>query len=151
MQDDQAGQASPRTAVAAHDTNRRKAVLIRLQDSPEAEGFESVLVGRRTLVMRSRCPGQLSTPGEPELHVVGTIPCHVVTTDGQLYRFGDHSTHPADDPAGAVRHVSPADADHGQTGPQAPAPADGDAAGRGGIPAGAGERALRRLCDDGVI
>jgi hypothetical protein len=153
MQDDLAGEASPRTALTGEETDRRKVVLIRLQDALAAQGCESVLVGRHALTLRSdgRVPAEPSRPGDPELHVVGAGRRHVVTTDGEHYRFADSRMHPADDPRGAAGFVLSADVGHDAAGCQAPALADDGAGGRDRAVVGVGERALRRLRDDGVI
>ena len=151
MQDDLAEQASPRTVLPSEVADHRKVVLIRLQNALAALGAESVIVGRHALTLRGRGPGQPSTPGDPKLHVLGPDRCHIVTTDGRHYRFADSRMHPADDPHGAARCVLPADTCHDDAGRQAPAPVDHGPGGRGDAVAGAGERALRRLRDDGVI
>jgi len=153
MQDDLAGQASRRTALEGDEVDRRKAVLIRLQDALAAQGIESVLVGRHALTLRShgRGPAHPSKPGNPELHVVGAGRHRIVTTDGRHYRLGDNRMHPADDPRGAAGFVLSIDAGHDAVGRHAPALADHGAGGRDRVVVGAGERALRQLCDDGVI
>ena len=112
MQDDLAAQASRRAALTGHEVDRRKAVLARLQDALAAEGFESVLVGRHALTLRSPGGGlaQPSSPRDPELHVAGAGRCHVITTDGRQYRFADSGMHPADDPCGAAGFVLSASA-----------------------------------------
>jgi hypothetical protein len=151
MQDDRAGQAMLRPALAGQEAARRKIVLIRLQDALAALGIESVVVGRHTLTLRGRGPVQPSRPGDPELHVVGTGRCHVITTDGLHYCFGDSRMHSAGDPCGAAGFVLSAEAGHDAAGRRAPALADHGSGGRDRTVVGVGERALRRLCDDGVI
>jgi hypothetical protein len=153
MQDDLAEQASRRTALAGEEVDRRKAVLIRLQDALVVLGVESVLVGRHALTLRShgRGPAQPSKSGDPELHVVGAGRHRIVTTDGRHYRLGDNRMHPADDPRGAAGFVLSIDAGHDAAGLQTPALADHGSGGRDRTVIGVGERALRRLCDDGVI
>jgi hypothetical protein len=153
MQDDLAEQASRRTALTDEEVDRRKVVLIQLQDALADQGFESVLVGRHALTLRShgRGPAQPSRPGDPELHVVGAGRHRIVTTDGRHYRLGDSRMHPADDPRGAAGFVLSIDVGHDTARRQAPALADHGSGGRDRTVVGVGERALRRLCDDGVI
>ena len=153
MQEDLAAQPSRRAALTGHEVDRRKALLARLQDELAAEGFESVLVGRHALTLRSPSGGlaQPSSPRDPELHVAGAGRCHVVTTDGRHYRFADSGMHPADDPYGAAGFVLSASAGPGAEGRQVPVPADHGTGGRDLRLVGAGERALRQLRDDGVI
>ncbi len=151
MQDDLAEQASLRTVLAGEEVDRRKIVLIRLQDALAAHGFESVIVGRHALTLHGRGPAQPSRPGDPELHVVGAGRCQIVTTDGRHYRFGDSRMHPAADPHGAAGFVLSDDIGHDAAGRRAPVPVDHGAGGRDRSAIGVGERALRRLRDDGVI
>jgi hypothetical protein len=151
MQDDLAEQASRRTVLADAEVDRRKVVLIRLQDALAAQGVESVIVGRHALKLSGRGPAQPSRPADPELRVLGADRCRIVTTDGRYYRFGDSRMHPADDPRGAARSVLSADVGHDASGRQVPALADRGAGGRDRTAIGVGERALRRLRDDGVI
>jgi hypothetical protein len=151
MQDDFAERASRRTALAGEEVDRRKVVLLRLQDVLAVRGVESVIVGRHALTLRGAGPAQPSGPADPELHVLGTDRCRIVTTDGRHYRFADSRLHPADDPRGAARSVLSADIGHDDAGRQAPELADRGPGGRDRTVVGVGERALRRLCDDGVI
>jgi hypothetical protein len=153
MQDDLAEQASRRTALAGEEVDRRKVVLIQLQDALAAQGIESVLVGRHALTLRSHGhgPAQPSRPGDPELHVLGAGRHRIITTDGRHYRLRDSRMHPADDPRGAAEIVLSADAGHDAVGRQALALADHGSGGRDRTVVGVGERALRRLRDDGVI
>jgi len=151
MQDDLAEQASRRMVLAGAEVDRRKVVLIRLQDALAARGFESVIVGRHALKLSGRGPAQPSRPGDPELHVLGAGRCHIVTTDGRLYRFADNRMHSADDPGGAAGCMLSADLGHDCAGRQPPAPVDHGVGGRDRTAIGVGERALRRLRDDGVI
>jgi hypothetical protein len=153
MQDDHAGMAPRRIALAGDEAGRRKVVLARLQDALAARGAGSVLVGRHILSLRGAGPARRSGPGDPELHVYGAGCRHVVTTDGRQYQFADGGTHPADDPHGAAGRVvsaSTCDDDGGTGRPDSVAPEHRDG-GRGGVTPGAGERALRRLRDDGII
>ena len=135
--------AEQEPALTGAEADRRKALLARLQDELTAHGFQSVLVGRQVLSLRDRGPVPPSRRN-PELHVSGPGQCHVVTTDGDHYRFADGSSHPADDPGGAAGCVMSADRGPGRTEPLPAERADG-------LLAGAGERALRRLRDTGVI
>jgi len=151
MQDDLAEQAARRTVLVSGEADRRKAMLIRLQDALATQGVESVVVGRHSLTLRGTGPGQPARPGEPELHVLGPDRRHIVTTDGWYYRFADSCLHPADDPHGAAGCVLSADTCRHGAVRQAPDPADPERGGRGDAVVGAGERALRQLCDDGVI
>lgn len=153
MQDDLAGQASRRAVLTGHEVDRRKEVLVRLQDVLAAQGFESVLVGRHALTLHShgRGPAHAPSPRDPELHVTGAGRCYVITTDGRQYRFADSGMHPADDPFGAAGFVLSSELGPDSVGRQAPVPADHRAGGRDRRLVGAGERALRRLRDDGVI
>ena len=143
MPDDLAGEEPVRAALASPEADRRKTVLARLQDALTAQGLESVLVGRQVLALRGRGP-VLPSRCDPQLHVLGPGQCHVVTTDGCHYRFADGSSHPADDPGGAAGCVLSADIGPGRIDPVHAERADG-------LTAGAGERALRRLRDTGVI
>jgi hypothetical protein len=130
-------------ALTGAEAGRRKALLARLQDELATQGFQSMLVGRQVLALRDRGP-VLPSLRNPELHVSGPDQCHVVTTDGDHYRFADGASHPADDPGGAAGCVMSADRGPGRTEPLPVERADG-------LLAGAGERALRRLRDTGVI
>ena len=149
MQDDPSENAARRTVLASEEVNRRKAVLILLQDELAATGVESVVVGRRALTLRGAGPAPYR-PADPELHVFAADRSRVVTTDGRHYRFADGRVHLADDPRGAARCVLSADACQDDTGCQASVPAS-HALGRRDGTAGAGERALRNLGCDGVI
>ena len=148
MQDDPAGQAPGRAILAGEEADRRKAALARLQDALAARGVESVVVGRHAMTPRSAGPAQQPGAGDPELHVLAAD-CQIVSADGQRYHFADGSTHSADDPCGAAGRVLSAGMRCGRAGPQPPVPTDHGAGGRDGM--GAGERALRRLCDEGII
>jgi hypothetical protein len=151
MQDDFAEQASRRAVLTGEEADRRKVVLIRLQDALAAMGVESVVVGRHALTLRGSGPAPPSRPGDPELHVLGPDWCRIVTTDGGHFRFADGRMHPADDPSGAARYVLAADTCQDSAGRPAPAQVDHGPGGRDSAVLGAGERALRRLRDDGVI
>ena len=106
MQDDLGEKASRPPMLAGEEVDRRKAVLIRLQDALAARSVESVLVGRRTLTLRGAGPAP-SRPGDPELHVLAADLHRIVTTDGQNYRLADGRMHPGDDPSGAAGCVLP--------------------------------------------
>jgi len=151
MQDDPAGPAPGREVLAGQEADRRKAVLTRLQEVLAVHGLESVLAARHILVLRGAGPAQPSGPGDPELHILGGGRRQVITTDGRRYHFGNAGTHPADDPGGAAGRVLFADIRHDWNGHQPPASADHGAARRDGTVIGAGEGALRRLRDEGVI
>jgi hypothetical protein len=138
MPDDLAEQEPTLTGAEA---DRRKALLARLQDELATQGFRFVLVGRQVLALRDRGPVPPSRRN-PELHVSGPGQCHVVTTDGDHYRFPDGASHPADDPGGAAECVMSADRGPGRAEPLPVERADGLLA---------GERALRRLRDTGII
>jgi len=151
MVDDSGGPAAGLAVLAAEEADRRKAVLARLQEVLAVHGLASVLAARHILVLRGAGPAQPSGPGNPELHILGAGRRQVITTDGRLYHFGDVGTHPADDPGGAAGCVLFADIRHDWNGHQPPASADHGAARRDGIIIGAGEGALRRLREEGVI
>jgi len=151
MVDDSGGPAAGLAVLAAEEADRRKAVLARLQEVLAVHGLASVLAARHILVLRGAGPAQPSGPGDPELHILGAGRRQVITTDGRLYHFGDAGTHPADDPGGAACRVLFADIRHDWNGRQLPEPADQGAVRRDGIVVGAGECALRRLRDEGVI
>jgi len=150
MQDDSAGPAAGLAVLAAEEADCRKAVLARLQEVLAVHGLASVLAARHILVLRGAGPAQPSGPGDPELHILGSRR-QVITTDGRLYHFAGAAAHPADDPGGAAGRVLFADIHHDWNGHQPPEPADQGAARRDGIIVGAGEGALRRLRDEGVI
>ena len=143
MPDDLAEEDLARTVLTDAESDRRKAVLVRLQDALTDHGLESVIVGRQVLALRDRGP-VLPSRRDPQLHVLGPGQCHVVITDGRHYRFADGSSHPADDPGGAAGCVLSADIGPGRAEPVPVERSDG-------LIAGAGERALRRLRDTGVI
>lgn len=149
MQDDSAGRAPRRTALSGEEADRRKALLARLQHVLATRGVPSVLAGRHILTLRGGEPAQPLRPGDPELHVLGAGRPQVITTDGRNYRLPGRGMHLADDPVGAARLVLPAAIRPDDAG-RVPAPADQGAGGRDRA-VGAGERALRRLCEDGII
>jgi hypothetical protein len=151
MQDHLAGSPSRHAVLAGEEVARRKAVLARLQEVLTVHGLESVLVGRHILALGGTTAARTPGPGDPALHVLGDGRRQVITTDGRAYHFADASTHPADDPGGAARRVLFADIRNDWHGPQLPAAAGQGAARPDGTVIGAGERALRRLRDEGVI
>lgn len=151
MQDDPAEQAARRTILVSGEADRRKVMLARLQEALAEQGVESVVAGRHSLTLHGAGPGQPSRPADPELHVLGPDRHHIVTTDGWYYRFADNRMHPADDPRGAAGCVlSAGTCRHGAL-RRRPESVDHVPGRRGDAVAGAGERALRQLCDDGVI
>jgi hypothetical protein len=122
---------------------------MRLQDALAARDIRSVIVGRHSLTLRGAAPAPPPTPGDPELHIFGADRYRIITTDGQRYSSAD-GVHPADDPGGAARCFLLADT-HDRASGQVPRPGDHGSGERNGVVIGAGERALRRLRDDGVI
>jgi hypothetical protein len=150
MQDDLAEQAERRTVLVSGEADRRKALLARLQQALAARGVESVVAGRHSLTLRGTGPGQPARPADPELYVLAPDRRHIVTTDGWYYRFGNNRMHPADDPRGAAECVLSADTCRHGAVRRRPESADHEPGTRSDA-VGAGERALRQLCDDGVI
>jgi hypothetical protein len=138
-----------RTVLACEEADRRKVALAGLQEALAALGVDSVLAGRRTLTLRGSGPASTARVGDPELHVRGAGHSRVVTTDGQYYSFADGGTHPVGDPSGAAGRILSDCVPSGSTRSQPLAPPDQRDGGRDGM--GAGERALRRLYDEGVI
>src|ERR1017187_8410153 len=86
-----------RTALAGDEVDRRKTALALLRDALTAFGIDSVLVGRRILMRPGADPAWPAKAGDPELHVLGAGHCHVVTADGECYRFADDGTHAVGD------------------------------------------------------
>jgi len=148
MLDDPARAPHP-AALTAGEADRRKALLARLQDELAACGVRSVLAGRQILRLRGGRHAQPPLPGDPQLHVLGTGHCQVITTDGRNYQL-PRCRHPAGDPGGAARCILLADQDHEDAASRVPGDEDGQTGGRVRV-IGAGERALRRLLEDGVI
>jgi hypothetical protein len=151
MQDNLAGPLPRRIVLAGHEAARRRAVLVSLQEVLTAHGLESVLAGWHILTLGGTGPALASGPGDPELHVLGDGRRQVITTDGRSYHFADAGPHPASDPGGAARRVLFADIRSDWNGRQQHAAADQGAVTQEGPVIGAGERALRRLRDEGVI
>ena len=92
------------------EADRRKAILGLLKDALAARRISSVLVGRRTLVLRSdqggeRCAryGEPVRPSDPQLYVFSLGDVQIVTTDGEVYWFADGHVYPAADPGGAAQ------------------------------------------------
>jgi hypothetical protein len=94
------------------ESDRRKALLGLLKDALDARRVSSVLVGRRTLVLTSaqeqERPGAgagVVRPANPQLYVfaAGSTDAHIVTTDGNVYRFAGGRAVPVEDPADAAR------------------------------------------------
>jgi hypothetical protein len=97
-------------SLTGAEADRRKAILGLLKDALAARRISSVLVGRRTLVLRSEQGGERSVrygepvrPSDPQLYVFAPGDVRIVTTDGQVYWLADGHVHPAADPAGAAR------------------------------------------------
>ncbi len=94
------------------ESDRRRAILGLLKDALAARRISSVLVGRRTLVLRSGqgqeralgCGGP-ARPTDPQLYVFAAGGAHVriVTTDGEFYWFTGGRAHPVADPGDAAR------------------------------------------------
>lgn len=94
------------------ESDQRKALLGLLKDALGARRVSSVLVGRRTLVLRSAQEQERSgvgagvvRPADPQLYVfaAGSTDMHIVTTDGDAYLFGGGRSVPVDDPGDAAR------------------------------------------------
>ena len=117
---DQVASDMPRQGPAAQgaapnltrtESDQRKALLGLLKDALDARRVSSVLVGRRTLVLRSaqgeerpEAGAELVRLADPQLYVfaAGCTDVHIVTTDGDAYLFGRRAV-PAEDPGGAAR------------------------------------------------
>jgi hypothetical protein len=151
MHDTNAEAASRPTILDREEANRRKAALARLQDELADLGVESVLVGRHVLRLSGPGPWQPSGPADPELHVLATNWRCTVTTDGERYQLINGAKHPADDPAGAARHLLDVGTRRDYSGSPVPALLVAHQPAREVRAIGAGERALRQLRDDGVI
>jgi hypothetical protein len=102
--------ATPSLTKAEYD--RRKAILSLLKEALAARRISSVLVGRRTIVLRS-AQGQERSGGpitlsDPQLYVfaAGCFEGNVVTTDGDAYWFARDSGVPVEDPGYAARAYS---------------------------------------------
>lgn len=94
------------------ESDRRKAILGLLKEALADRRISSVLVGRRTLVLRSaegrdRSPAgeELARPADPQLYVFGgeCSGVDIVTTDGDVYWFAGGSGVPVQDPGQAAR------------------------------------------------
>jgi len=99
---------APAPSLTRAEADRRKAVLGLLKDALAAQQIVSALAGRRTLVLRSaegRPDGWAAPekPADPQLYVFAAGDVHIVTTDGEVYRFTGGHTHPAEDPGGAAQ------------------------------------------------
>jgi hypothetical protein len=109
----QQGSATP--SLTRTESDRRKAILGLLKEALAARRISSVLVGRRTLVLRS-AQGQersdrweeLVRPADPQLYVFAAecSDVHKVTTDGDVYWFAGGSGVPVEDPSNAARAYS---------------------------------------------
>jgi hypothetical protein len=98
---------APAPSLTRAEADRRKAILGLLQDGLAARQIVSALAGRRTLVLRSAQGGPdgyvvPERPADPRLYVFTAGDVHIVTTDGEVYRFTGGHTHPATDPGGAA-------------------------------------------------
>jgi hypothetical protein len=91
--------------ISRDDADRRREILGMLQDALAARQVGSVLVGRRTIVLRSGECGGPARSADPQLYVFVAGTVYIVTTDGEDYRFAGGRTHPAADPAGAAREA----------------------------------------------
>ena len=94
------------------ESDQRRALLGLLKDALDARRVSSVLVGRRTLVLRSEQgqerPGagtEVARPAYPQLYVFAAAgtDVHIVTTDGDAYLFGGGRSVPVADPGDAAR------------------------------------------------
>jgi hypothetical protein len=101
--------AEPVPSLTVAEADRRKVILGLLKDALAARRISSMLVGRRTLVLRSAegekcsgCYGEPARPSDPRLYVFAAGDVHVVATDGEVYRLADGRMYPAADPAGAA-------------------------------------------------
>ena len=109
----QQGSATP--GLTRTESDRRKAILGLLKEALAARRISSVLVGRRTLVLRS-AQGQersggwegLARPADPQLYVFAAecSDVHIVTTDGDVYWFAGGGGVPVEDPGYAARAYS---------------------------------------------
>jgi len=110
MQPDESPKARPTPRLTNAEVNRRKGILGLLKNALAAERISSALVGRRTLVLRSDQGnghpagyGAMVRPSDPQLYVFAGEDVHVVTTDGEAYRFAGSHDYPTADPGGAAR------------------------------------------------
>jgi hypothetical protein len=99
---------APTPSLTRAEADRRKAVLGLLKDALAARQIVSALAGRRTLVLRSAQGGPdgygaPERPADPRLYVFAAGDVHIVTTDGEVYRFNDGRAHPTTDPGGAAQ------------------------------------------------
>jgi hypothetical protein len=107
---DQGPDPSSVLRLTSAEVNRRKAILGQLKDALDARLISSALVGRRTLVLRSKSSaeshpgyGELARLCDPRLYIFTATNTHIVTTDGEVYRFPGCPAYPTTDPAGAAR------------------------------------------------
>jgi hypothetical protein len=107
---DQGPDPSSAPRLTSAEANRRKAILGQLKDALDARLIPSALVGRRTLVLRSEPSaegrpgyGELIQPCDPQLYIFTARDTHIVTTDGEVYRFPGRPAYPTTDPASAAR------------------------------------------------
>lgn len=92
------------------EVERRKDLLLRLQNALADRQITSALAGRRTIVLRSAQDGQgrggYREPvklADPELYVFAAGGVNVVTTDAEFYWLSAGHPHPTADPGGAAQ------------------------------------------------
>jgi hypothetical protein len=107
-QEGPAAESAPR--LTRTESDRRRAILGLLKEALAARRISSVLVGRRTIVLRSgkRQDGEwaeLARPTDPQLYVFADdgAEVHIVTTDGEVYWFARGRAHTVADPEDAAR------------------------------------------------
>ena len=108
----QQGPAAKSARLTRTESDRRKVILCRLKEALADRRISSVLVGRRTLVLRSaerqdRSRGweELARPADPQLYVFGgeRSDVDIVTTDGDIYWFAGGGRVAVRDPGQAAR------------------------------------------------
>ena len=105
---------SATSSLSRTESDRRKAILGLLKEALAARRISSVVVGRRTLVLRSAQEQKrsgiwegLARLAEPQLYVFAAgSDVHIVTTDGEVYWFARDSGVPVQDPGYAARAYS---------------------------------------------
>jgi hypothetical protein len=96
----------PRAILTAAAVQNRVDLLGAMKEALAARSVESVLVTRRTIVLRPKAPAILSGPTDPELYVWVASGLDVVTTDGTQYRSASGYVHPGRDADEAVASVA---------------------------------------------